>query len=64
MIAAGKRPAGGVVGVHSAPAGLSAEGAGVCRWREVGEARVGPHLVKVPPPGFPLGLSGILCAGP
>src|SRR5882757_1458184 len=55
MIAAGKRPAGGVVGVRSAPAGLSAEGAGVCRWREVSEARVGPHLVKVPPPGFQLG---------
>src|SRR5258707_6522899 len=55
MIAAGKRPARGVVGVRSAPAGLSAEGAGVCRWREGGEARVGPHLVKVPPPGFQLG---------
>src|SRR6267154_3210774 len=55
MIAAGKRPARGVVGVRSAPAGLSAEGAGVCRWREVSEARVGPHLVKVPPPGFQLG---------
>src|SRR6202166_158843 len=55
MIAAGKRPARGAVGVRSAPAGLSAEGAGVCRWREVSEARVGAHLVKVPPPGFQLG---------
>ena len=55
MIAASKRPARGVVGVRSAPAGVSGESAGVVGGSEVAEARVGPHLVEVAPPGFHLG---------
>ena len=44
-----------MVGVRSAPAGLSGESAGVVGGSEVAEARVGPHLVEVAPPGFELG---------
>ncbi len=41
--------------VNSAPAGVSEESAGVVGGRQVTEARVGPYLVEVPPPGFQLG---------
>src|SRR6202451_4743030 len=55
MIGASKRPARGVFGVRSAPAGVSGESAGVVGASEVAEARAGPHLVEVAPPGFHLG---------
>ena len=44
-----------MVRVRSAPAGLSGESVGIVGGREVAEARVGPHLVEVPPPCFQLG---------
>jgi len=44
-----------MVGVRSAPAGLSAEDSGVFGGCAVAEAGVGPHLVEVPPPGRQLG---------
>src|SRR5579863_8031409 len=55
MIAAGKMPALGVVGVRSAPAVLSGKSAGVVGGSGVAEARVRPHFVEVAPPVFELG---------
>lgn len=55
MVATGKRPARGVAGVRSAPAGLTGKGSDVDARREAAEARVWLHLVVVHPPSLEFG---------